>query len=326
MLSNDKKHLGLFVCHDLIGLLIINDLVPKLVQQGWNLTIYNTGNKRNRRAKVLPPAEPAFYAAGIVDRGLLPFLDEGQGAITSAATQASGQKYSYKKIANIYGCDYHEVDDVNSPELYQEILSDERLSGAISIRFLQIFDQKIISLIEQKGFFWNLHGGTLPEYKGLLIPYRAIENGEENYGWTLHRMATAIDAGDIVTIRERPLDPKRAIYDLYLDMIPAGIEMITSSLDEFIKTGLYKKAVQSLPLSPSYYSYPTEEEMDKFNKMGVRFIHSPFAHIEGLVDQFGGNDVRYRSNLRDELIACVRSWHEYVGREIEDRKIRSDAA
>lgn len=306
MTSNRKKQVALFVCHDLLGLLLVNRLVPLLLEAGLEPIIYNTGNKRNRQARVPAPPEPAFFLAEIVDKVLIPFLD------THSIRGSGIENYSLHNLTKLYGVPCQTIYDVNADALCKEVDNNPFLIGAISLRFLQIFEEKIIHTIENKGFFWNLHGGVLPTYKGLLIPYRVLENGETHYGWTLHRMAKSIDSGEVIKISTIELAhyPQTSILDLYLKMIPHGITMISDSVNRFVFHGQCEMTPQGYLSTSRYYSYPTAEEMKKYEQLGHSFIESPMMYIDYLVSQFCGPDAQVAEALRQTLTQAIGEWQQ----------------
>lgn len=53
----------------------------------------------------------------------------------------------------------------------------------------------------------NLHSGKAPEYRGAAPAFWELYNGEREVGITIHRVATALDAGDILLQKTFPLDP-----------------------------------------------------------------------------------------------------------------------
>lgn len=320
-----KNRVALFVCYDLIGLFFLNDLIPKLIAYGWEPIIFNTGSKRNRKVRVQPPHDVSFYGAGIVGNALIPFLDSHETLKDELGNPIKNLCYSFKQIAELYHLDYYDIQDVNAQDLRDLINHDDRFIGGISIRFLQLFDQDIVDLILKKGFFLNLHGGILPNYKGLLIPYRAIYRGDKEYGWTLHQMAKDIDAGDIITICKQPLDLSKPVFEIYMDMIPDGVNIVIKTLEYFQKTGTYVRISQGNWDRSTYYAYPTSEEMKIYSDMGIRFIDSPLHHVERIVLRFCGESIEYSYQLRNELITSIRMWQsdtqspQGVGVMLQDR-------
>ncbi len=302
-MPSTRQKIALFVCDDLIGIEMANSLIPRIKAAGLDPVIYNTGSKLNRQFKVPAPQDIKFYGVELLRDIALPFI-ETNSTQNPDDTWNDSTLYSYKQLAKRYGINYHEIEDVNDPAFINHIIADDTLVGGISIRFLQIFDREIINVFKEKGFIWNLHGGALPEYKGLLIPAWAIANGEKAYGWTLHRLDTHIDTGQILSIASIPLDPKRPILKIYQDMIPKGIELITNELQHFQECGPPKGKPQTEEEKVSYYPYPTASQWKNFKSRGISFAH-PIQTIEDYVEKFTVPTTTEAQAFRHQLIQAV---------------------
>lgn len=292
MTGNPK--IALFVCDDLPGLLILNGVVPALKKMGFEPVIFNTDGHRNRAFKVPTPPVVSFFNVGLLRDQIIPFLE--CRPITPA------DNHTYRQLARLHNIEYHEKEDVNDPEFIDSLRKDGRLIGGISERFLQIFGQEIIDVFQQKGFLWNLHSGLLPEYKGLLIPYRAIDNGETEYGLTLHDMALGIDEGAILAKGALPLDPRKPVLDLYLDTVPAGIDMIVKAVQVYKQHGFIVGEPQNEPRPDHYYTNPTQEEFRRLTDQGI-FYADPDTYVEYTTNAFtvAGSDTH------EEMKAVLRS-------------------
>jgi methionyl-tRNA formyltransferase len=85
----------------------------------------------------------------------------------------------------------------------------------------------------------NLHSGKTPEYRGAAPAFWELYNGESAVGITIHRVATALDAGDVLRQELFPLDraPDGDPMD-YIDRFrrevlrPNGIRMLAEVVRE----------------------------------------------------------------------------------------------
>jgi len=289
-----RKRIAIFVCNDLIALFLANRLVPPLTAQGWEPVLFNTEERKNRKPIHPSPPDVGFYVAGIVSNPLLPYLEKNPAP-------ADARNYSYKQLAKKYGLEYTVIDHVNAPEIRQIIEKDPDMAGGLSLRFLQVFESPIIAAFREKGFFWNLHGGLLPAYKGLLIPYHAILNGEKEYGWTLHETTEGIDAGDIIAMDSLPLDPQKPVFEIYVAMVDKGISMIMEAIKKYQS---YKHIPQAVLGIETYYSFPSAEQLARIRAMGVRYIESPEAHADFIAEEFGVSGT-HAAGLRKALQAEI---------------------
>lgn len=248
------KKVAIFVCHDLTGLIMLNKVVPRMISMGLTPVIYNTKSNRNKTFKVPTPSLVSAFNVGILENVIIPFL-ETQNIV-------SGEHLTYKQLCFKHGIEYKEILDVNVPEVRQGIKNDPYIIGGISLRFLQVFEDSIIDTMKEKGFFWNLHSGLLGDYKGLLTPYRAIENGEKEYGLTLHEISTGIDEGAIIDKGILTLDKAKPVMELYLDTVDIATQITTDALQK-VSQGL---AVSTAPqiTKGRYYPNPTTQEFINF--------------------------------------------------------------
>lgn len=286
-----SKKVALFVCHDLTGLLMLNGIVPAMRAQGLTPVIFNTLRHRNKEFKVpTPPLVSAFNAA-LLEAVILPFLEENEAL-----------HLSYRQLAQKHGAEYHEIADVNAGDAVQRISDDAAIIGGMAMRFLQVFAPDTIRVLERRGFFWNLHSGLLGGYKGLLTPYRAIANGEKEYGVTLHGMAAEIDAGDIVASGALPLDPAKPVMDLYLDTVPVAVGLMAQALASVARGAFPQTTPQ--PRGGRYYSNPTAQELLSFARQGV-FYADPVLTVQRIADAFAGAGTADNAALARRIAAFI---------------------
>lgn len=296
MASTAREKIALFVCHDLAGLLILNRVVPSMLEMGYEPVIFNTGDNRNRQFKTPTPPVVAFFNAALPRDTLIPYL-ESQPIINA-------KNHTYRQLAQRHGVEYHEIKDINDPDFINTIAADQNYRGAMAVRFLQVFEKEIISVFHEKGFMWNLHSGLLPDYKGLLLPYRAIMNGEKSYGLTLHDLTSKIDDGDIIMRGSLPLDRDKPVLDLYLDLVPSGAELIIKNLSEFKRNGTVEYEPQA-KAKAHYYSNPTQEEFASYVRKGI-FYADPDKTIERLTDLFSIKGTIHGARLQKALGQAVQ--------------------
>lgn len=72
---------------------------------------------------------------------------------------------------------------------------------------------------------WNLHLGDAERYRGAYPSIRALMNGDDNYGVTLHRIDSGTDTGDILAKLMFPIPKGCNGRDLYYLMVEKGVEL-----------------------------------------------------------------------------------------------------
>lgn len=294
--NSRKRKVALFACHDLVGLLMLNGIVPAMKAMGLEPVLFNTRTARNKAFRVPTPPLVAMMNVGALESVILPFM-EGK----------NGPTLTYRQLAQKYGFAYHEIDDVNDPAFVRQITDDAEIIGGLSVRFLQVFGQEIIAAFRAKGFLWNLHSGLLGAYKGLLLPYRAIQNGEKEYGLTLHETAAGIDEGGIIAKGALPLDATRPVMDLYLDTVETAVRLVAEAFGKLCRSG----TIETVPQDKGgrYYSNPTAREFADFMEKGVFYI-DPAQTIPRIASAFAGEGTKDSATLSSALHAFMGAAEE----------------
>lgn len=277
---SQNKHAILFVPTDYVGMATVSKVVPALIAQGITPVLFNTGSNKNRKFKVQPQPDISFYNVGALERVVIPFVR----AASLNRSENKAEIRTYEQLASDHALQLHVIQDVNAQTTRDIINYIPNLMGAISIRQLMVFESETIDLLRSKGFFWNLHSGLLPEYKGLLIPYHAIAKGEKSYGWTLHEIFAGIDTGPIIATCSNDLDPSKPVLETYLEMVPKAVDMIAQSIGIFEAGRINQQKTPNM--GGSYYSYPTSEQIKVLSQQGVRYVASADAFADRLAGHF----------------------------------------
>ena len=88
-----------------------------------------------------------------------------------------------------------EAGDPNTPAFRARLRDEYHCDVALSFYCLRIFRQPLLDDFEQAV---NFHNALLPAYKGRMATAMALYHGEPRVGYTFHRMAEAVDAGDVL--------------------------------------------------------------------------------------------------------------------------------
>ncbi|MDA3899618.1 MAG: methionyl-tRNA formyltransferase [Spirochaetes bacterium] len=78
----------------------------------------------------------------------------------------------------------------------------------------------------------NLHPSKLPMYRGAAPVEWALIDGLDTTAVTIQKITEKLDAGDILAQKEVPITPEMNATDLYDRLIPVGIELIDSVLQD----------------------------------------------------------------------------------------------
>jgi len=286
---------GIFYSDGLIGNITLNKVVPQMIEAGIEPVLFRSRGPNIKRASI-----PELKALSFLETDLLKLVVE---PTLSSFSYAENIFFTTPQLIINYNLEHHDVLDVNAPEFIRYINYSKDLTGAISIRFYPKFKFEIINALNKKGFLWNLHTGLLPKYKGVFIPYRAIENREKYFGWTLHEVASEIDTGDIIATDKLPLIKNQPVLNTYLDMTEKGSAMVMGAL-------LFYKSRKTIPAKKqdvdidSYFTYPTSNEMKQWNNQGIRFADDI---VETYCDLFAVRGSKEENILRLRLSEFIES-------------------
>jgi|GEM_PF-1832785 len=303
-----KQKIALFVRNGLVGHEGLNILVPKIKEIGFEPVIFNTGEILSKKGGIPELADLGFYETALLRDVVLPYLDARPLLLDENDLPVDGVQYSLQHLVQLYDLEYHDVSNVNDPAFIESIKADDRIVGGACVRILQIFKSEAIKAFKEKGFLWNLHTGVLPKYKGVHIPYRCLENGASEYGWTLHYVNEGVDTGDIIAVDSVPLDYKKSVFDTYLSMGEKGVGLILKELSNFKESGALPKArPQTEKEKESYYTFPTAQEMTKYDEMGIRFVD-----IQKVPDMYASKfsvlGTGHAQQLRMHVIEAIGDW------------------
>jgi methionyl-tRNA formyltransferase len=101
-----------------------------------------------------------------------------------------------------------------------------------SFYYRSMLPMSILNLAPLGAF--NMHGSLLPRYRGRACVNWAVLNGETETGVTLHHMTEYADRGNIVAQRAVTIGPDETAHDVFLKIIPAAGEVLSSSLDAIL--------------------------------------------------------------------------------------------
>ena len=81
----------------------------------------------------------------------------------------------------------------------------------------------------------NIHPSLLPKYRGPIPTAWAIENGESEFGITIHYMDEGIDTGDILVQKEYQILENETGYELYTRAMKLGSDLLKENFEKIIK-------------------------------------------------------------------------------------------
>jgi len=286
----------IFIGDGVIGHVTLNRLIPDMMNMGVEPVIVKTQSSTLEKANIPELKALSFLESALLSNVVEPFLEK-----SNQDNKAAPLNLPLPLLAQKYDLDVREISDVNSKEFIESVIADEEIIGGISTRSYPIFQKEIINVFNEKGFMWNLHTGLLPKYKGVFIPYHAIANGEQEYGWTLHEIVPDIDLGNIIATDTVPLDPNKPVLDTYLSMTDKGASMVMGALMHF-KEKEFIPSKNQITMLDSYYTFPTAQEMASFDEKQIRFAGDIADTYAGLFTISGSlEETQLRQKINSEV-------------------------
>jgi methionyl-tRNA formyltransferase len=111
---------------------------------------------------------------------------------------------------------------------FLNLLRAERVELLLNVHSLVVLPEAILA-VPRLGCF-NLHPGPLPEYAGLNTVSWAIYHGERDYGVTLHRMSSRIDAGEIASLARFEIGDRDTALGVYAKCLSFGLPLVAKLL------------------------------------------------------------------------------------------------
>lgn len=93
----------------------------------------------------------------------------------------------------------------------------------------QILSQRILDIPAR--YPVNIHASLLPRYRGAAPIQAAIRNRDKKSGVTTMVMVKALDAGDILLVKETPIHPEDTAQDLHDRLAAIGADLILETID-----------------------------------------------------------------------------------------------
>jgi methionyl-tRNA formyltransferase len=132
-----------------------------------------------------------------------------------------------KECALKYNIPVFQPAKIKTPEAVEE-LRGYNADIFVVAAFGQILSKEILDM-PRLGCV-NIHASLLPKYRGAAPINWCIIDGEEKTGVTIMQMNEGLDTGDILTVKEVPIDKKETAGTLFDKLSVAGAELIVDTL------------------------------------------------------------------------------------------------
>lgn len=253
-----------FTKRDLAGALVLNQLMPHIA---GDQVLVLLSDKTRPAEKSLPElSEIKFLERDLPIDTVFPLVDMAGGGEAELAT--------FDGIAARYGVPIKTIADVNGEDELR-LMRDFAPDLMLSIRFSLIFKRPAYSLPPLGT--WNIHPGALPRYAGLFAPFRAMLDGADAIGCTLHKIDDGIDTGPVVGIGRLPIDPEHSLLWHVMRAYAPGIDLFVDML-EGVRAGRPPLLQIQDWSEREYLSMPGAEQFEAFRAKGLR-LYEPKDYL-----------------------------------------------
>lgn len=156
-------------------------------------------------------------------------------AVVSQPDRPKGRKLKLqptatKLVAEELEIPVHQPEKCRAPEFLDQ-LREWQPDVIVVMAYGQILPQALLD-IPQHGCL-NVHTSILPKYRGAAPIQWAIWNGDEKTGVTVMKMDAGMDTGDIVAIRETPIEATDTAATIHDRLGEIGAELLVEVLPKF---------------------------------------------------------------------------------------------
>lgn len=166
---------------------------------------------------------------------------------------------------------------------YQDILA-LKPDLIITCAYGQFIPSVLIDYPKYKAI--NTHGSLLPKYRGGAPIQYSIINGENKTGISIIYMTKKMDAGDILYVKELPIDIKDTNTTLFAKLSDVARNALIEFLPLFFK-GEFNRLPQAENEVTFAYNLTKQDEYINFNDDVLKV----YNHIRGLLDNPGAYSI-----------------------------------
>jgi methionyl-tRNA formyltransferase len=175
--------------------------------------------------------------------------------------------FSLSQIFGSHGIEVIPSKNVNSRALAERLRSIN-LDLILSVAAPQVFKKRILSI--PRIACVNIHTAELPKYRGMMPNFWAMYHGERQSAITVHTMDVEIDRGDMILQKKFDLTPGESLDALIKRSKVLAARCFIEALRTIRQDGIVP--ISPPDVEPSYFSFPTKEQVREFRRQGKRLL------------------------------------------------------
>lgn len=234
----------------------------------WEVTRVLTCRTMGKRSRTQMVRElTALY-------GVVPFVGLGASTVLSRLAgklprAAGATKYaSMEQLFRAYGIEQETIGNPNDEAVVRSIAS-RRPDLIVSVACPYIFKRPLLELAPLGAI--NIHHAPLPRYRGMMPTFWQMFHGEKHSGLTIHYMVAGVDEGAAIFRDNLAIRKGETLHQLIVRAKRHGAHCMGTVLRRFAEQGR-AEPLPPLDVEPSYFTFPTHEEIRQFHAKGLRSI------------------------------------------------------
>jgi folate-dependent phosphoribosylglycinamide formyltransferase PurN len=162
-----------------------------------------------------------------------------------------------------------EVEDINSKAVRHFF---EKVEGniGVSVFLMQKVGKDLLNL--PKNGCINLHPGLFPKYKGTFMHFWPLVNREKWSGVTIHEMTEQFDDGKVLAVKRFRIHRRFTQHCLMEMSAKVGSSLLVNTLKRLKRRETINVQIARMKVKMTMFSYPTVQALEKFRKLGKRFL------------------------------------------------------
>lgn len=194
----------------------------------------------------------------------------GAYKLRQAAGGGAGGFPSLRKLAATRGIGVATTSNFSSPEFIRSLQAAR--PDLIVIRMNQLLAPPVLE-VAQHGV-WCVHSSILPAYGGIAAELQGLANGDSSVGTTIFRVTAELDAGEPLVQQVVPIGPRMSLFSAILANNRAAGALLCRAIESLARRGSVKPELVAPAPSPSYYSWPTRNDVRRLRARGRRLMHA----------------------------------------------------
>lgn len=260
----------IFTNRDLASNYHLNLILPHLHDMVKGIFISEKVGKKASIAPPYPLQELRFMEQGIPNEILFPSLEAQQRNIDD-------KLLTFNELSQKYNIPIVSCNDVKGAASLAHIATFEP-DLIFSIRYGKVFGDSIIKL-PTHGIL-NLHSGMLPNYRGVLAVFRALEHGDQKIYSTLHFVDDAtLDTGRILGHASLDVDEQKSVLWHILHLYPQTIALSIATI-RAIGERKTIKALSQPNENAAYFTFPTDEDFANYSRTRITDVNEMTAFYQ----------------------------------------------